>query len=138
LADFDEAAVAIVTRFDATLLESHPSVARIYDNQHAEPQAASASWIRLSIIGGGANMPEIGSRMADELGRAIAQIFTPVGIGDSLARQIASSVRDALQGIRIGEVQLYATEISSVPTEPGSPWRQLNASTRFRFESTPA
>ena len=138
MSDFDSAAVAIVTLFDAGMQTAHPTVTRIYDNQQrVTPPSPSASWIRFSIVNGGAYLPEIGSRMADELGRAIAQIFVPIGTGDALARQIANSVRNVLQGVTVSGVHLYATEVVPVSQEPGSAWRQINASTRFRFESTP-
>lgn len=136
--DFDAAAVAIVTLFDAGMAAAHPTVTRVYDNApRVTPPAPTASWVRLSILGGGARLPEVGSRIADNLGRAVVQIFTPAGSGDALARQIASSVRNILQSVRVSDVQLYETEIVPVAPEAGAPWRQVNASTRFRFESMP-
>ena len=137
--DFNEAAVAVVSLFDAAMNERHPDVQRFYDNQQRKnPPAVTAPWIRFSILGGGARLPELGSRMTDELGRAVAQIFTPVGTGDELGRTIAASVKNAMQSVRVGEVQLYETTITVAQGDQGSPWRQINASTKFRFESTPA
>lgn len=136
--DFNSSAVSIVTLFDGAMATAHPTVVRVYDNQtRVTPPAPTTSWVRLSILGGGARLPELGSRTADNLGRAIVQIFTPVGTGDALARQIANSVRNIFQSVRVGDVQLGATEIVPVSQETGAPWRQVNASTPFRFESTP-
>jgi hypothetical protein len=139
LPSFNEACVSIVSRFDAAMIESHPAVIRVYGNQHpgTTPPPATSSWVRFSILSGGSRLMELGSRTNEALGRATAQIFTPAGTGEALSRKIADSVRDALQGVSVDGVNLYATEITNVLIDPGSPWYQLNASTRFRFESTP-
>jgi hypothetical protein len=127
-----------VTLFDAAMATAHPTVARVYDNeQRVTPPATGDAWVRLSILGGAARLPELSSRLADNLGRAVVQIFTPVGTGDALSRQIANSVRNIFQSVRVSEVQLGATELVPVLQESGSPWRQVNVSTPFRFESMP-
>jgi len=142
MAGFASASQDIRTAFNAALAVSQPTVNIYWPNDPREAEADQPSttdeFIMVSILEAPrAYLPEIGSRMAEVSGLVHAMVFTPKGRGDLRNRQICDSVRDALQGLRHGDVKLRGSRRNPRGIELRPTHYQANVTTPFRFESTP-
>jgi len=148
--DFASSAAALQAAFDAawagTTAPAVPGgavpVRVLHDNEEAldpkpNPKSGEA-WVRFAIVDADADTPELATRNSQDFGRVIVAIFTKLGTGDVLARQLATKVRDIFQQQVISGVILRETRAVGVGATPDNTWYQVNASTPFEYESTPA
>jgi hypothetical protein len=138
---FESVAKDVVSIFATEFAAAQPTVAIYYENaKPASPDPAlTACWVRISVRFISARMPELGSRLTDNVGRVTVQVFVPQGDMTGRAAEIADSVRNIFQGRRHGDARCYETEVTPVGDDPaGIPYYQINVSTKFFFESVPA
>ena len=142
MSDFASAASDLVTAFDAAWAIAESSARILHDNEKPFPTQpnpkSGEEWVRISVLHGQGALPEIGSDVSESGGRVVVAIFTGLGRGSARSLAMASKVRDIFQGQRIGSVRCYESEAVLVGADPANLWFQVNVSTRFRFESTPA
>jgi len=147
--DFASSAAALQAAFDAawagTTAPAVPGgavpVRILHDNEEKlDPPPNSKSgeaWVRFAVVDADADARELSSRNTQDFGRVVVAIFTKLGTGDVLARQLASKVRDIFQQQVIGGVICRETRAKAAGATPDNTWFQVNAWTPFEYESTP-
>lgn len=148
---FEAAANTIRSRFQSQFHASRASVPIAFDNVEGlyqsdgtviqSPQDANGNpitWVRLNIRSGDAHQVsagKTGNRVFRHPGVVIVEIYAVVGTGDSLTHAIADDIADALRGVTVSGVRLYAT---SPPQSvgPDGAWWQSNIVTRFEYDQT--
>lgn len=146
MADGATVAAALRSAFDSAFATAEPTVQILGDNEKplgkktgtTVPNPATGEWVRISIQLGPGEITGVNEDISIDTGRIIVMIFTPLGTGTARAYAIRDKVRDIFQGQRIGDAYCRATQTTGFGGSPDNLWFQLNASTAFRFESTPA
>lgn len=145
MADPDGVAAALRSHFDTELAAVEPDVQVLHDNDpplgekpgtHA-PNPSTEQWVRVAVAQGAGGLPEIDSRLAEIGGRLVVSVFTGLGQGAARAEEIARKVRDIFQAQKVGGARLAQTEFAVLGASLDNTWFQVNASTPFRYESTP-
>jgi hypothetical protein len=137
---FESVAMDLSGGFATYWASEEPSVPLFQENaKQPETPLPTGAWIRLSIRVVSSYMPELGSRLTENVGRVTVQVFTPQGEQIGRARELVDKIRNYFQGVRIGDARCLETELTVVGPDPaGEPYWQENVSTRFMFESMPA
>ena len=105
-----------------------------FDNQVIDhPDAASGDlWVRLSVKPGESEQQDIGGATPVRqrtIGVVIAQVFSPLDVGDKPARDLAELIRAALSRKRDGKVQFRVAAIETIGRD--DPWWQVNVTVPF-------
>ncbi len=116
---YNAAALGVVTQFDNQVID--------------HPDAASGDlWVRLSVKPGESEQQDIGGSTAVRqrtIGVVIAQVFSPLDVGDKPARDLAELIRAALGRKRDGKVQFRVAAIETIGRS--EPWWQVNVTVPF-------
>lgn len=95
------------------------------------------AWIRISIIHTAAEQTTSGTapnRKFERRGNVWAQLFAPQGSGVGLLATLAGDVRTVLEGMRLGEANLYAGDTREGSDEPT--WATSTVVIPFRYTET--
>jgi hypothetical protein len=130
----ETAANIIRTRFKTLIADAY-GLSTQYDNQDYVKSATASIWCRLTIKEGDTFQVSIGgSNCRDRTpGIVIAQIFTPVGIGDKSAVAMADLIKAAFQRAYDTGVRFRTPSIKRVG-RIDSEW-QVNVVCPFRFDN---
>lgn len=125
---FDDIRIALQTRMIAWLdaplaFDGHPSPPAV-----KTAQADKTPWCRVTIRDGDSGFATTASTLRP--GVLFVQVFTADGIGDALARQLASSLAAHLEGWTSGALRLEAATLTNIGPSDG--WYQLNVSVPWR------
>lgn len=117
---YNAAGLGVVTQFDNQVID--------------HPDAASGDlWVRLSIKPGESEQQDIGGATnavrQRTIGVVIAQVFSPLDVGDKPARDLAELIRAALSRKRDGKVQFRVAAIETIGRS--EPWWQVNVTVPF-------
>jgi len=106
-----------------------------YDNQDlAKPE--NVTWCRLTIKEGDTFQASIGGATGNTdrtVGVMIAQVFSPVGIGDKAARVMADLIKAAFRRVTYTGVKFLTPSVKSIGRVE-SEW-QVNVICPFRFDN---
>lgn len=133
------AQAAMETYFEAEWSAFHPRSTVSFSETGYRPEAGVAVWCRLTIIFGRGNLATAGGH--SEGGANIvpvvvtAAIFAAAGKGLGAINRATDIVRDALNRVRIGNVQLMAAGMGElVEDDEDKAWVQMRVVTPGEFE----
>lgn len=135
MASIPAIATTIRTEFATGFAAARPGMPWIRQNERYEPDP-TVTWARLSIIQGQSEQIAFGnvSRTWRHRGRAIVQVFVPIGKGDGTALEIARDAGAIFQGKTLSGVLFGAASIASVGKDGA--FYQVNASIPFWSDET--
>ncbi len=106
-----------------------------YDNDAAFVTPDNRLWVRFTVLPASCNWLEIGaSRTMRDAMLAIAQIFAPLGQGDSTARALADTIATAFRGVTASSV-VYGLPFIGVDGMVNA-WHQINVNIPFHVDTT--
>ncbi|HBG77504.1 MAG TPA: hypothetical protein DDW84_01460 [Phycisphaerales bacterium] len=118
-----------------TLIADTNSLSTQYDNQDFTKPADGSMWCRLTIKEGDSEQVSIGStgsRTERTSGIVIAQVFTPIGIGDKAGIVMADKIKVAFRRITVNGVRFLTPSIKRIG-RVDSEW-QINVVCPFKFD----
>jgi hypothetical protein len=118
---------AISGRFN-TQVEVPQGITVQYDNESPQDPPQGQTWVRFTVRPGNSDSVEYGSTILYRLqGIAIAQIFTPLGIGDAAALQLADVIKTAFRTTFASPVKFLVPTIATIGRDASdSDWWQTN------------
>lgn len=141
-----QAIEAIYGRWESAWQAIHPAIASdpafvpyTFRNEAFTPDQLGVlgSWARVSVIHTSAEQitfGDVGTRKFERRGSVFVQLFAPIGSGVGKLADLAHDVRGALEGRRLGDLNLKAARTVEVP-EDGR-WAMSTVVVEFRYVET--
>ena len=138
-----DATDALIARFYADWTAAHPTVP--VDTPNGKPVSVdteTGAWLRLRFVPAFARNIAVGGKLRMVWGRAVVNVYTPIGIGDGVAAGYDDDVVDIWDGAHAagldGAIHLDApTPLVAVPDRDAPFWRS-GVSIPFHFDHTPS
>ena len=112
---FAAIANSIRSHFNTEFTQARPTVPILWDNVKRSSEASpDQAWVRFSISEKEPTIRSFGAqdaRRVDTPGIAVVEIFTPVGDGDGLLREIADTVSSIFNLRSVDNIQFYETRL---------------------------
>lgn len=134
MAGLNDARKAIYDKF---ILEYNDETIFDFDNEDFTPPNGDTPWVRLVVrnrVGKQDTLGPIGVRKFLREAAVITQVFVPLDKGLSEADRLATIVRDIFEGIRLGGLWFFASDIQEIG--PSGKFYQYNVESTFNYEQT--
>jgi len=125
-------AQTIRERFNSAWPIEQPTINLTFSDVDYKPIEGDP-WVRVTILPGGQTQVGLGDlRRFRRIGVVACQIFVPAGSGDGLARELADSVANIIQGRTLNGVIFRGTGLTRVGVDGA--WSVWTADTPFQAD----
>lgn len=123
--------------YDKFVLDYDNDTIFAFDNEDFTPPTNSVPYVFLTVknrVGNQESLGHIGIRKFLREAVVITQVFVPVDTGLSEADRLATKVRDIFEGIRLGGLWFFASDVREIGVT--GKFYQYNVESPFNYEET--
>jgi hypothetical protein len=128
---------AVRGRFKTLVQDATAGLLVVYDNHRNDDVPSTGRWVRFSVLFGEtriASVAQAGGRRYRTTGIAIAEVYEPIGKGESAQLPIADTITIAFRGVTLTSPQIIFDAPTLTAGSRDGPWWKRNVQIPFRAD----